>query len=404
MQHSSPSQRRVSRWFLAALVATPFFAGACSLSSVPITGNQTGTPTASLSRASQPTPVSSQGNTEQAQPAPGGTDQAGAAPTGGGWQIPAEQQAVVQVVERTRSAVVTVLNRIDSGRGFGGQASGSGVIIDNEGHIITNNHVIQGASPGGLQIIFDNGDSTEAELVGADPGSDLAVLKVEGSIPGFATLGDSNKLKVGETVIAIGSALGTFENTVTVGVISGLRRTLTGGNTRLENMIQTDAAINQGNSGGPLLNLSGEVVGINTAVVRGDGGDVAEGLGFAIPVNRVKVIAGPVISGKPRPFLGVATEPITREAAAAYDLKDQNGNLLDKGVFVTGVTANSAASRAGIQAGDIILQINDTVLDENNLLVDVLANFEPGNAVKLTILREGELLDLNATLGARPRQ
>jgi 2-alkenal reductase len=323
--------------------------------------------------------------------------------------VPAEQQAVVQVIERVGPAVVTVVNRMDSSQGFSGEARGSGVIIDQDGRIITNNHVVEGASE--LTVIFSNGQSSPAQLVGRDQISDIAVLKVNGSVPATAPLGDSEKLKVGETVIAIGSALGDFQNTVTVGVVSGINRTLKGDNgINMENMIQTDAAINHGNSGGPLLNLSGEVIGINTAVVRTSGdtmggeSDVAEGLGFAIPVNTVKSITSQLINtGKvERPYLGVVSRPLSAMLASYYRLRDENGNLLDKGVLVTEVASQSGASAAGVQPGDVILKIDDTALDEDHPLVNVLMTHQPGDTVTLTIVRDGKTSQLKAKLGTRP--
>ncbi len=329
--------------------------------------------------------------------------------------MPAEQQAVVKVVDKVSPAVVTVVNKLDSSQsGFGGEARGSGVIIDDQGHIITNNHVVEGAAEGGLTVIFSNGEDTPATLVGRDNISDLAVLKVDVPVPANAPLGNSENLRVGESVIAIGSALGDFRNTVTVGVVSGLHRTLTNDSgVNMTEMIQTDAAINHGNSGGPLLNLSGEVIGINAAVVRGtgtstspdgSGGDVAEGLGFAIPVDTVKSISAQLIqNGKvPRPYLGVDTRAISPMLAAYYDLKDEKGVLLDKGVIVRSVYQNSAADSAGVRQGDVIISINDHVIDEEHPLVNVLMNYQPGQQVDLHILRSGTASTLTATLGTRP--
>lgn len=391
------SYKKNRSWRLVlSLMLVPFVMAGCSLSSVPEAST---TPTA-VTTTEQ---VGSNSNTGQTGSSSSGTSPA---QQGGGWQVPAEQQAVVQVVERISPAVVTVVNRIENNQGFGGEARGSGVIIDRDGRIITNNHVVEGARQGGLEVIFSNGDTAPAELVGADAISDLAVLKVDRQVPAFAELGDSTKTKVGETVIAIGSALGSFENTVTVGVISGLNRTLRDVNINMENMIQTDAAINHGNSGGPLLNLSGQVIGINTAVVRGGTGtesDVAEGLGFAIPANTVKTVSSQLIENGQvrRPFLGVASRPISRMVASYYDLKDQNGNLLETGVLVEEVVAGSAAETAGVRVGDVITKINDSELSEDHPLINVLTNFQPGDKVKLTLIRNGRLLTLDATLSTR---
>jgi 2-alkenal reductase len=254
-------------------------------------------------------------------------------------------------------------------------------------------------------VIFYDGETAPATLLGADPLSDVAVLKVDHSVQAVANLGNSSSLKVGETVIAIGSALGDFENTVTVGVVSGLNRTLQRQDgTNMENMIQTDAAINHGNSGGPLLNLSGQVVGINTAVVRGsDSGDLAEGLGFAIPVDTVKTISTQLISNGQvvRPFLGVRSAPVNRAIATYYDLKDENGNILDTGVLVEAVTPGSAAEAAGIQPLDVLLRIGSYDLNEDHPLPNVMTYFAPGDTVTIELLRNGERLDIEVTLGTR---
>ena len=202
------------------------------------------------------------------------------------------------------------------------------------------------------------------------------MLKVDHDVTATVSLGDSDKLKVGETVIAIGSALGDFQNTVTVGVISGLKRTLQNADgTSMENMIQTDAAINHGNSGGPLLDLSGKVIGINSAVVRStdtsgqSSGDVAEGLGFAIPANTVKDVSAQLIDtgAVAHPYLGVSSEPVTPRLAGAYSLTDENGNLLDHGVLLSDVDAGTPAARAGLKAGDVVVQLNDLALIRTTL-------------------------------------
>jgi len=317
--------------------------------------------------------------------------------------VPAEQQAVVKVVDAVGSAVVTVVNK-----GFSGEARGSGVIIDKDGHILTNNHVVEGAAADGLTVIFANGDNVPATLVGTDQISDIAVLKVDHDVPAVAPLGDSDNLKVGETVIAIGSALGDFQNTVTVGVISGLKRTLqTGDGLTMENMIQTDAAINHGNSGGPLLDLSGQVIGINSAVLRATGSstDVAEGLGFAIPVDTVKDVSAQLMTtGRvARPYLGVTSQPITLRLAGAYGLTDEYGNVLDHGALLSEVELGTPAAKAGLLAGDVVVQLEDIMLDENHALINSLMNFKPGQTVTLKVLRHGKLMDVEVTLGTRPQ-
>lgn len=311
------------------------------------------------------------------------------------------------MVERISPAVVTVVNKLGA-QNLGAEASGSGVVIDAEGRILTNNHVIEGATEGSLQVIFDTGDTATAEVLGADPISDLAVLKVDRPGMVFAKMGDSSKLRVGETVIAIGSALGDFKNTVTVGVISGLNRLVRGPGINMENMIQTDAAINHGNSGGPLLNLSGEVIGINTAVVRGgspqDGGDVAEGLGFAIPANTARTVSEQLVKeGKvARPYLGVSTRPVNRTIASYYQLRDEEGKLLETGLLIEEILEGTPAEELDLRVGDVLMKINDNPLDEAHPLANVLTAYQPGDTVKVTVIRNGRLLKLDAVLAVRP--
>jgi serine protease Do len=206
-------------------------------------------------------------------------------------------------VEKVGPAVVTIVTtqNVTSPRGrFLGQATsvGSGVIIDSQGYIVTNYHVVEGQQS--LEVIFSDGNKAPATLVGSDPSNDLAVLKVDTPVPAVAEFGNSDQLEQGQPAIAIGTALGDFSNTVTAGIVSALHRDLEdSGSTALRDLIQTDAAINEGNSGGPLIDLNGQVIGINVAAVRstGMGGDVAEGLGFAIPSNTVREIAERLIGG-----------------------------------------------------------------------------------------------------------
>jgi 2-alkenal reductase len=206
-----------------------------------------------------------------------------------------QASAVTSVVKSAEPAVVTIRNtmQVRSRRGSNtGVAEGSGVIIDAQGHILTNAHVVQGAQQ--LEVVFNDGTRTSAQLVGADATRDIAVLQVSGNVPAYLSLGDSSALELGETVIAIGSPLGTFSGSVTVGVVSGLDRSVQGASQ--DHLIQTDAAINSGNSGGPLLNLNGEVIGINTLVVRRtNNGDIAEGLGFAIPSNTLSTVVQQIL-------------------------------------------------------------------------------------------------------------
>lgn len=233
--------------------------------------------------------------------------------------------------------------------------------------------------------------------MGTDPYSDVAVLKTEGTVPAVATLGNSDLLKPGESVIAIGSPLGDFKNSVTVGVVSATGRSIeTGQGYQIEDLIQTDAAINQGNSGGPLVNLAGEVIGINNMIVRGSGsGAVAEGLGFAIPINTVQAVATQILEKGyfSRPFMGISFQAISPEIASAYHLPAQWG------VYVQKVVAGSPADKAGLQKGDIIVSLNDVKMDDSHDYLNVLYNYQPGDRVSLGVIRDGKDLNLNITLG-----
>jgi 2-alkenal reductase len=315
------------------------------------------------------------------------------------------ESAVIDAVRQVKPAVVTVINTMQPRRGFFGtvtepQASGSGVIIDPKGYIVTNNHVVEGARR--LEVIYADGRKVDATLVGADSFADLAVIKVGGEVPAVAALGDSSALQPGETVIAIGSPLGDFKGTVTAGVVSALNRQLEANpGSAIEGLIQTDAAINEGNSGGPLVNLQGQVIGINTLVVRGSsyGSGVAEGLGFAIPANTVRsVVEQLMATGRvERPYLGISYTAINPQVASAYNLSQQSG------LYVRGVERGTAAERAGIQAGDVITAIDSQTIDEDHTLGSLLMKHKVGDEVKLTVVREGKEQTITVKLGARPQ-
>jgi len=310
------------------------------------------------------------------------------------------ETTITQAVQNTGPAVVTVVGTIPGQNTFWGptgeqQVSGSGVFISQEGYVLTNNHVVEGTKE--VSIVLSDGSQLKATIVGTDQYAELAVLKTDGPVPAVATLGNSDLLNPGETVIAIGSPLGDFKNTVTVGVVSATGRSIdTGLGYQIEGLIQTDAAINEGNSGGPLVNLAGEVIGINSLVVRGSGsGTVAEGLGFAIPINTAQAVATQILEHGyvPYPYLGIRWQAITPSIAARYRLP------ADWGVYVSDVTDNSPAGLVGLRQGDIITGIDDVTLDEVHSYLNTLFLHKPGDLVTLSVVRGDKTLQLQVTLG-----
>jgi 2-alkenal reductase len=341
----------------------------------------------------------------QAAAAAQGTPAASAAPAQGfALNTTDIQTTITQSVERVAPAVVTVVGTVPGQNSFFGpmgdqNVSGSGFFISDQGYLVTNNHVVAGTQS--VSIILSNGTQQEARVVGADRFNDIAVLKTDGSVPAVAALGDSDLLRPGESAIAIGSPLGDFKNTVTVGVVSATGRSIdTGDGYQIEGLVQTDAAINQGNSGGPLVNLAGEVIGVNTLIVRGGGGSaVAEGLGFAIPIDTAQAVAAQIIEKGyfSHPFLGITYQPITPAIARNYNLPVQWG------VYVTRVAANTPASAAGLQPDDIITKVGDVALDESHSYLNTLYEYEPGDNVTLTAVRSGQTLELQVILGEAGR-
>lgn len=314
----------------------------------------------------------------------------------------------VYAAEKVGPAVVGVVNRAEVYDYFSrrsriiDQGSGSGVLIDNRGHIVTNYHVVQNAAE--LVVVFTDQDETSidipAEVVGVDPATDLAVLKIDPSEVGRrlspAAFGDSSLLKVAEPVMAIGNPVDMeFQRSVTVGVVSGLNRKITYGE-RTFRLIQTDAVINPGNSGGPLVNMKGEVVGINTMKI-----DLprVEGMGFSIPSNTVKPIIEALISkGRvSRPWLGVGV--IDKERAAFY-----YGIKFDKGLYVGEVVEGGPSSRAGVRIGDIIVTIGGKNVDSYADLRSVVEEKKVGDTVELNIVRNGKKITLRVTLGEMPAE
>lgn len=282
---------------------------------------------------------------------------------------------------------------------------GSGFIISSDGLILTNKHVA-GDKSASYTVFTNDGKKYSAKILAVDPVQDLAVIKISATGLPTVELGDSDSLELGQTAIAIGNALAEFRNTVSVGVISGLARNVTAsgpgvGVETIQGVIQTDAAINPGNSGGPLLNLKGHVVGINTAVAQG-----AQNVGFAIPINRAKRdIESVKKSGEiTAPFLGVRYITVTPDIAKEQKLPVEYGALVRGSDQGPAVTPDSPAAKAGIQAEDILLQVNGEKIDKDHFLGTFISEYSVGDVVTLKINRGGKEISVSVTLAKRPSE
>ena len=280
------------------------------------------------------------------------------------------------------------------------QSLGSGFIISADGYVVTNNHVITADGRGQVEeitVTMPDGTEYPAELVGTDAASDLAVLKIarSESFP-FVHFGDSSQARVGDWVVAIGNPFG-LGGTVTAGIVSAVVRS-TGIGGAYDRYIQTDASINRGNSGGPLFDMEGNVIGINNAIFSPTGGSV--GIGFAIPAETAEPIVQKLIAGEEiqRGYLGVRIQPITEDFAAALGIPENRGE------FVQAVEPGEAADQAGLRAGDVVLQVAGKEITPDPTLSFIVANIEPGTRVPMVILRDGERRTLTATVGRRPSE
>ena len=326
-----------------------------------------------------------------------------------------EESAVINVVEKVSPSVVTVSAQTPKRKvlqlnPFGGFSSGeqggepqdigTGFIVSSDGLIVTNKHVV---SVGGAtyKVITKDNKEYEVKEINRDPANDIAILKIDASGLTPVELGDSANLKVGQFVIAIGTALGQFRNTVTTGVISGLGRGINAGSAfegfveRLDDVIQTDAAINPGNSGGPLMNSSGQVIGIDVAVAQG-----AQNIGFAIPINIVKESLNNFkTTGKfpAKPFLGVQYQMVSKDAALLNDVP--------QGAYVVEVVSGSPADTAGVKPYDIITEFDGKkISDEDGGLAGAIGKRKSGDSVKIRVYRNGQTLDFEATLAEAPSE
>jgi 2-alkenal reductase len=300
-----------------------------------------------------------------------------------------------QVVEQIGPAVVTVINeQIAEGETEAvPTGSGSGFILDEDGHVVTNQHVVEGGAE--FLVVLEDGRELPATLVGADANSDVAVLKVDAPVPAVARIGDSDSLLPGQEVLAIGSPLGTFTNTVTEGIVSALGRTVpddTGG-PELVNLIQHDAAINPGNSGGPLVTLAGEVVGINTLGIVD-----AQGLFFAVPAKTVTRVARELMAegAVDYPYLGLQLVPLDDEIIAQWALP------VEEGFYIQGVVPGGPSDAAGLQVGDVVTAINLERVGERQSVVGALFQYKPGDTVQLTVQRGLNSMRIDVSLAERP--
>jgi serine protease DegQ len=268
---------------------------------------------------------------------------------------------------------------------------GSGVIVSSEGYILTNQHVVDGADQ--IEIALADGRRTSAKVVGVDPETDLAVLKINMSNLPTITLGRMDEARVGDVVLAIGNPFGVGQ-TVTMGIISALGRNHLGINT-FENFIQTDAPINPGNSGGALIDAHGNLLGINTAIYSRSGGSL--GIGFAIPVSTAKSVLESIITtgAVTRGWIGVEPQDVTPAIAESFGL-DQ------KGTIVAGVLQGGPADKAGIKPGDVLLDVNGQEITDTTRLLNVIAQIKPGTDAKIHLKRKHKEMDVNVTIGKRP--
>ncbi|GAB6138470.1 S1C family serine protease [Halanaerobaculum tunisiense] len=314
-----------------------------------------------------------------------------------------QEEAVKKVVAEVGPAVVSIVTRkMQISRDSflqpvprEAKGLGSGVIFDQQGYILTNNHVVQDAKK--IKVLLSDGREFEADLIGNDPRNDLAVIKVEGADLPVAPLGNSDKLDVGQLTIAIGSPYDVkFRNTVTTGVVSALNRTIRAGSsgTVLEGLIQTDASINPGNSGGPLLNSQGEVIGINTAIIQS-----AQGIGFSIPINKAKQIVDDLIQyGKvKRPWIGIYGTKINDKLKEYYNLS------VSKGVLVMETVLDSPADKSDLSKGDIIIEANHKKINNMQDLRGIINQQEIDSELQLLVMdHQGDLNPVTVTLQEMP--
>jgi S1-C subfamily serine protease len=320
---------------------------------------------------------------------------------------------VNEIYRRSGPGVVQITSTLGSSGQQSGRALGSGFVIDKQGHVVTNYHVVQGATA--IDVRFSNDDTLKATLVGSDPSTDLALLRVDATAEALTplTLADSTKVQVGDPVVAIGNPFG-LERTVTAGIVSALQRAVQAPNGfSIDHVIQTDAPINHGNSGGPLLDARGQVIGVNSQIETGGSGEGNVGIGFAVPANTVKQVVDQLrASGSvDHAYLGVSAVEVTSDLADAFKLP------VEKGLVVQTVTSGSGAASAGLKAGDeqaviagesfrmggdVIVAADGKPVASIDDLRDVIATHKPGDKIELDIYRGGAKKTVTVTLGRQP--
>ena len=403
-----PATPTPERWYEPAAEPAPAVAVA------PTTSRRTGGPVIAAALLSA---ILASGGTVLALGATGALDRnlAGATTSPAGTAVGAvkpvtidENSATIAVAAHVSPAVVRITVTGNTNNGDLGvipsTGVGSGVIYDSNGWILTNKHVVEGGDK--FDVELKDGRVLAGTVYGIDTLTDLAIVKVEGTDLPTAAIGESDALKVGQLVVAIGSPLGTYSNSVTSGIVSATGRSITteGSTKPLNNLIQTDAAINPGNSGGPLLDADGNVIGINTAIASG-----SNGIGFAIPIDIARPIMAQAVAGQElsRPYIGISFVSITRAFA------DENKLPAQQGAFVGSVDANGnptpdavkaggPADKAGIKDGDIITKVGDKAIDSEHPLDSVLSQFSPNQTIPVELLRDGKPVTVQVTLGTRP--
>jgi S1-C subfamily serine protease len=325
--------------------------------------------------------------------------------TDGNKIVTQEEENLSSVVSKVSPSVVSIITQSQTTDFYLGsstqEGAGTGIIVSKDGYVMTNKHVIDGATTVGVAL-SDGTVHEDVQVVGVDPLNDVAILKIPNAsnLPA-ADLGDSTSIRVGQKVVAIGNSLGQYQNTVTSGIISGTGRPVSAqaGNAveTLTDLIQTDAAINPGNSGGPLLNLQGQVIGINTAIAAD-----AQGIGFSIPIGATKGILKGVLAGKgvQRAYLGINYVPITANVADFYKLSVKKGAYVFNGEGKTAIADGSPAAKAGIKDKDIITKVGDIEVGDRGSVSSLVAEYAPEDTIKLTLIRDGKTMTVDATLVA----